>query len=100
MGSLKDFRNPRYSLDPIISELSDFTGHEGGHRTRAAVAVALWAEVLGVAELAEDLVVGGVAAEGRVERSFAIEARKALLVEDLQLLGGRCYKNCLIELYR
>jgi hypothetical protein len=63
--------------------LSNLSSDEGRHGTRATVAVALGAEVLGVADLAEDLVVGCVATEGRVKRSFAVETGKALLVENL-----------------
>ena len=56
---------------------------EGGGGPRSAVAVPLGTVVLAVAQLADDLAVWGVAAEGGVEGPLAVQAREALLVERL-----------------
>ena len=61
----------------------DARSEEGRRGARSAVAVALGPVVLAVAELAEDLGVGGVAALRRVERPLAVQAREARLVEGL-----------------
>ena len=57
--------------------------HERGHRARPAEPVSLGPEYLAVASLAVDLAVGGVAAQGGVQRAAAFEAAEAGLVEDL-----------------
>jgi len=72
------------SLNPVIGKLSNLSCHEGGHWPGSAVAVALGSEVFGVADLTEDFVVGCVTAQGRVQRSFAIEAGETLFVKNLE----------------
>ena len=63
----------------LVRALARLGGHERGEAAGAAPAVAVRAEVLGVAEFAEYLLVGRVAAAHRVQRLPAFQASETRL---------------------
>ena len=83
LGLLLPVRHARVEVDErarlLVRALARLGGHERGEAAGAAPAVAVRAEVLGVAEFAEYLAVGRVAAAHRVQRLPAFQASETRL---------------------
>ena len=83
LGLLLPVRHAGVEVDErarlLVRALARLGGHERGEAAGAAPAVAVRAEVLGVAEFAEYLAVGRVAAAHRVQRLPAFQASETRL---------------------